>query len=371
VHIDRVEIRHLKVPLKASFETSFGRMYEKDCLLVAVSGEGQTGYGESVAFAQPWYSEETTGTIHHVLSEFLIPRLLGKDLQHPDEVSTLLASIRGNRMAIASLEGAVWDWFGKLQGRSLAGLLGGTREQISVGVSIGIEPTIDEVLRNVGRFLDEGYRKIKVKIKPGYELPLIRAIRDRFGMDFPLMADANSAYTLADTAIFQQLDAFNLLMIEQPLAHDDIVDHAKLQQQIRTPICLDESIHKLADARLAIEHGACRIINIKIGRVGGFTEARRIHDLCLAHNLPVWCGGMLELGVGRAHNIAIASLPGFTIAGDTAASARTYAEDIVEPAIDFCSPGHLAVPSSPGLGYHVVPEKVEKFTVARAVFGAR
>jgi len=226
------------------------------------------------------------------------------------------------------------------------------------------------VLANVERFLAEGYRKIKIKIKPGFDLEPVHAIRERFGPDVPLMVDANSAYTLADIAHLQKLDAYGLLMIEQPLAHDDLVDHARLQAALATPVCLDESIHTVEDARKALDLGSCRIINIKVGRVGGLFHARAIHDLCLSRNIPVWCGGMMELGIGRAHNIAIASLPGFTIAGDTSASSRSFTEDIVEPAVDFCAPGQLAVPEAPGLGYQLRPERLEKFTELKETFTA-
>lgn len=366
--IDSVELHHLQVPYKAPFETSFARMPHKDCLLVSVHGEGQTGYGESIAFPYPYYSEETTGTIHHMLVDFLIPALKGVDLHGPEDVSRILGGVRGNCMAISALEGAVWDWCAKLQGVPLARLLGGTRTEVASGVSIGIEPSIDHVLANVGAFLEQGYQKIKVKIKPGFDVALIAAIRGAFGHDFPLMADANSAYTLADAPLLRQLDEFGLLMIEQPLAHDDIIEHARLQEQIATPICLDESIHSPRDAANAIALGSCRIINIKIGRVGGITRAKQIHDLCMDAGIPVWCGGMLELGVGRAHNIAIASLPGFTIAGDTCASHRTFAQDIVNPVIDFSRPGFLAVPDGPGIGYAVDSEWVDRFAITHESF---
>lgn len=368
ITLEEVELRHLKVPIKAPFRTSFGTLSDKETVVVTVRSGGISGYGESVAFPLPFYSEETSGTVWYLLKEFAIPHLLGKQLKHPDEVSQRLSWIRRNAMAISALEGAVWDLYARSQGCSLASLLGATRREIEVGVSIGIEPTVDRVLANVERFLAEGYKKIKIKIQPGFDLEPIRAIRERFGPDVPLMADANSAYTLDDLPFFKEIDPYGLLMIEQPLAHDDIIDHAKLQRELTTPICLDESIHSPEDARKAIELGSCRTINIKIGRVGGLTRAKAIHDLCQQHGIPVWCGGMLELGIGRAHNIAIASLPNFSIAGDTSASSRSFAQDIVTPEVAFLRPGILAVPTAPGIGYQVEPALLERFTLRKETF---
>jgi len=371
MNIDRIELRRLQVPLKAPFETSFGRLISRDCILVAVFSEGLAGYAEAVAFHQPFYNEETTGTVWHMLEDFLIPQALGRDLTDPWKVSDWFAGVRRNFMAISSMESALWDLYSKAMGVSLSSALGGTRTEIAVGVSIGIESSIDQVLDNVGHFREQGYQKIKVKIKPGFDIALIAAIRDKFGDGLALMADANSAYTLADLPVLRELDAFGLMMIEQPLAADDLIDHARLQREIATPICLDESIHSSEDVRKAVELGSCKIINIKIGRVGGLAKARAIHDLCAKHTLPVWCGGMLELGVGRAHNIALASLPNFSIAGDTSASNRSFAEDIVTPAVDFCRPGFLAVPTGPGIGYEIEPRALEKFTETKMTFAAR
>lgn len=355
----------------APFETSFGRMEKKEVILVSVHSDGGTGYGESVAMSYPFYNEETTGTVWYMLEQFLIPRLFASHLQHPAEVAKLFAPIRRNYMAKAALEGAVWDLYSKQQQLSLAAALGGSKQTIDVGVSIGIEPTVDQVLANVERFLAEGYKKIKVKIKPGFDLEVIEAIRRRFGEEVPLMADANSAYTLEQLDRLKELDQYNLMMIEQPLAHDDIVDHAALQRELQTPICLDESIHTVEDARKAIQLGSCRIINIKIGRVGGLTEAKNIHDLCQQHNIPVWCGGMLELGVGRAHNIALTSLDNFTIPGDTSASSRYWHQDIVEPAVELIAPGTLAVPTGSGIGYELNEATVKRYTVQQQSFQAK
>lgn len=366
--IERIELQQLQMPLKFRFETSVDVMTVKDFLLVSVYGDGEVGYGESVAMPDPFYNEETTETVWYMLESFLIPRLLANPVESPEEVERLFAPIRRNNMAKSALEGAVWDLACKQKGISLAKGLGGTRSVIDVGISIGIEPTKEEVLEKVGQYLDEGYKKIKVKIKPGFDVELIRAIRERFGDQVPLMADANSAYTLDQIDILKELDQYGLIMIEQPLAHDDIIDHARLQAELSTPICLDESIHSAEDARKAIELGSCGIINIKIGRVGGLTEAKRIHDLCQSHDIPVWCGGMVEAGVGRAHNVAITSLPNFSIPGDTAAASRYWYEDIVEPSIELIAPGQLAVPDGPGIGYQLNHRAVGKYVVRSANF---
>lgn len=366
--IERVELQHLQMPLKFRFETSFGSTTLKDFLLVSVYGDGEVGYGESVAMPDPFYNEETTETVWYMLEKFLIPRLLANPVETPEEVARLFAPIRRNNMAKSALEGAVWDLYCKQNGMSLAKALGGSRSVIDVGISIGIEPTVEEVLEKVGQYLNEGYKKIKVKIKPGFDVQLIRGIRERFGDQVPLMADANSAYTLDQIDIMKELDQYGLIMIEQPLAHDDIIDHAQLQAVLSTPICLDESIHTVEDARKAIELKSCGIINIKIGRVGGLTEAKRIHDLCEAHNIPVWCGGMVESGVGRAHNVAITSLPNFTIPGDTAAASRYWDEDIVEPGIELIAPGQLAVPDGPGIGYRLNHRAVGKYVLRSVNF---
>lgn len=366
--IERVELQQLKVPLKSRFETSFGTVQEKDFILVSVYGDGAVGYGESVAMPYPIYSEETTGTVWYLLEQFLIPKLFSQEITHPEDVSRIFAPIRRNHMAKAALEGAVWDLYCKQKGISLASALGGERQTIDVGVSIGIEATVEQVLENVERFLAEGYKKIKVKIKPGFDIQVIQAIRDQFGSNVPLMADANSAYTLEQMDLLKELDQYDLMMIEQPLAHDDIIDHAKLQRELRTPVCLDESIHSAEDARKAIELGSCKIINIKIGRVGGLAESRKIHHLCQQYSIPVWCGGMLEMGVGRAHNIALTSLSHFTIPGDTSVSSRYWKEDIVNPSVDFISPGTLAVPTGHGIGYQVNEKVVNKYVVRKDSF---
>ncbi|MFC5449917.1 o-succinylbenzoate synthase [Paenibacillus aestuarii] len=366
--IERVELRLLQMPLLDAFTTSFGQVKLRKLVLVSVYSEGVVGHAESVAMEYPLYNEETIETVWYILAELLIPRLLTAEITAPEDVSRLFAPIRRNNMAKAALEGAVWDAYAKQKGISLAAAIGGKKQTIDVGVSIGIEPTVDAVLKKVERFVDEGYKKIKVKIKPGFDIKPIEAIRKQFGTELPLMADANSAYSMTDLAIMKELDHYQLMMIEQPLAHDDIIDHAKLQKELSTPICLDESIHTVDDARKAIELNSCKIINIKIGRVGGLSESKKIHDLCEQHHIPVWCGGMLETGVGRAHNIAITSLPNFTIPGDTSASNRYWAEDIVTPEVALLKPGILAVPDNPGIGYEVNPSVMRKYLLREARF---
>lgn len=361
--LERIDLQRIKIPLNSPFETSMGVETHKECILVrAYSGE-HVGFGESVAMDVPVYNEEDVDTVWYMLEKYLIPQLFKRDIEHPDEVSHLFSWMRRNHMAKAALEGAVWDLYAKMQGMSLSQALGGTRTTIDVGVSIGIEPTIEKLLQRVEGFVRDGYKKIKVKIKPGFDVEPMRAIRQTFGPDVPLMADANSAYTLSDIEMLKELDEFGLIMIEQPLAHDDIIDHATLQRELKTPICLDESIHTVEDARKAIGLGSCRIINIKIGRVGGLTDAKKIHDLCQANHVPVWCGGMLEAGIGRAHNIAMASLANFTIPGDTSPSHRYFAEDIVTPWIDFAKPGVLNVPTAPGIGFDINEQAIRSALV--------
>jgi o-succinylbenzoate synthase len=368
VKINRIELKRLQMPLVSPFETSFGSMIEKDFFLVCAHGDREVGYGESTAMPTPFYNEETTETVGYMLREYLIPLLCSSTIQKPEDLEKVFAGIRRHHMAKAALEGAIWDLYCKQQGISLAKALGGEKEEIAVGVSIGIQPTIQDLITKVESYVEQGYQKIKVKIKPGWDIEPIRAIREHFGDQIPLMADANSAYTLADVERLKELDPFGLLMIEQPLAHDDIIDHAKLQRELETPICLDESIHSAEDTRKAIELGSCKIINIKIGRVGGLTEAKRIHDVCQSHHIPVWCGGMLEAGVGRAHNIAITSLSNFTIPGDTSASDRYWKRDIVKPQIQLIRPGFLAVPKGPGIGYDLDWDAIDLYTIGSESF---
>ena len=365
MRIDRLDLRLCRLPLVAFFETSFGRVYDRAFLLVRLTGEGQEGWGEGVAEANPFYSSETTETAWHIITEFIAPRVIGRRFEHPREIFDVLAPIRGHNMAKAAVEMAAWDLYARIEGQPLSAVLGGTRPRIASGVSIGIQDSLDQLGEKIHRELAAGYQRIKIKIKPGWDLAAVQYVRQRFG-DVPLMVDANAAYTLADTRHLSELDQFSLLMIEQPLDYDDVMDHVALQQALKTPICLDESIHTVRIARDAIAAGACRIINIKPGRVGGHRESIRLHDLCAEHGIPVWHGGMLETGIGRAHNIHLASLPNFSLPGDIAASKRYYAPDLIEPAIEVAADGTIAVPDGPGIGVTIVPERIERATL-RAV----
>lgn len=362
--IVNITIRQLKMKLKDPFTTSFGTFTDRDFLVLeAQDQDGTIGWGESVAFHSPWYNEETLQTNWHMLEDFLIPLLLNKEIHHPDEVSELFAPIRKNNMAKSTIEGAVWDIYAQQTNQSLASALGGTRDKIEVGISIGIQQSIEELVELVDGYVKEGYKRIKVKIKPGWDVEVMRILRNTFP-DVAMMADANSAYRLEDVELLKQLDAFNLTMVEQPLASDDIIDHAQLQKMLETPICLDESIHSLEDARKAVELGSTKIINIKIGRVGGLTEAKKIHDYCEANGIPVWCGGMLESGIGRAHNVALTTLSNFTLPGDTASSNRYWDKDIIKPEV-VSENGYITVPQAAGIGYEIDREAVESFTVAK------
>ncbi len=357
--IECIELHHIDLPLVHPFETSFGRELTRPCILVAVHAGGLTGWGECVAGSGPWYSSETIETAWHMLRDFLIPAVLGQEVASPTDVVARFRQVRGHPMARAGLENGVWNLLAQVQRVSLADLLGGQRDRVEVGVSVGIEPTLEALLDRVGQHVAEGYGRVKLKIKPGWDVDVVRAVRERWP-DLPLQVDANSAYTLADAPIFRELDQFDLVLIEQPLHHDDIVDHAQLQAQLSTPLCLDESIRSPEHARWALDIGACRVINIKVGRVGGLTAARQIHNLCASRSVPVWCGGMLETNVGRATNVALAALPNFTLPGDISASARYYPEnrDIAEPDFVLKDDSTLSVPSGPGLGVRVVPKRL-------------
>lgn len=348
--------------MKSPFSTSFGSFQIKEFILLEAKDEnGHTGWGESVAFTTPWYTEETMKTNWHMLEDFIIPVLLNNEIEHPDQVSEKLSFIRKNNMAKSTIEGAYWDLYSQEKGISLANALGGNKTKIEVGISIGIQKSVHKLLNVIDGYLAEGYKRMKVKIKPGWDVEVIREIRKHFP-NVPLMADANSAYTLNDIDLLKQLDEYQLMMIEQPLAADDFIDHAILQKAISTPICLDESIHSYEDTRKAIELGSGKIMNIKIGRVGGLTEAKKIHDLCEQRQIPVWCGGMLEAGIGRAHNIALTTLSNFVLPGDTAGSSRYWDEDIIEPEV-MVEKGYIAVSDKPGIGYEPNRETIRKYTV--------
>ncbi len=376
IKLSRIELLTLRLPLLSPFETSFGRDTVREVLLiVAHTSDGLTGWGECSAFREPLYNEEDNVTARHILADYIIPQLLDQPVDSPAAYAARFAPIRGNRMAKAALEDALWDIAAQQAGQALWRYLGGVRQQIAAGVSIGIAASDEQLVEQVADFLEQGYQRIKIKIKPHRDVTPTAAIRARFP-DVPLQVDANSAYTLAPDhlAALQQLDQFGLLLIEQPLAEDDIIDHATLQAQLATPICLDESIRTRDDARKAHQLGATRIINIKRGRVGGITEAVAIHDYCVANHIPVWCGGMLETGVGRAINLALASLPGFTMVGDLSASNRFYAEDIIAAPFTLRTSGPhrgtISVPNGPGIGVRVDEARLDQYLVSRQVYRA-
>lgn len=368
MRIERLELRLVRLPLVRFFETSFGRIYERPFLLVSAHADGATGLGECVADANPFYSAETTQTAWSVISEFVAPMVLGREFEHPRDLFAALKLIRGHNMAKAAVEMAAWDLFAKQQNLPLCRVLGGDaatiRAGIASGVSIGIQDSLEELAERVEVELAEGYRRIKIKIKPGWDVEAVETVRTRFGA-IPLMVDANAAYTLADADHLRHLDRYDLMMIEQPLDYDDVMDHARLQQRIGTAICLDESLHTVKIAREAMEAGACRVVNIKPGRVGGHGESIRLHDLAASHKIPVWHGGMLESGIGRAHNIHLSTLPNFTLPGDVAASRRYFAPDLVDPEIVVRRDGTIAVPEGPGIGVALVNERVDAATESR------
>lgn len=363
MQIRSIELIEIKLPLVHFFETSFGRTYERRIILTRVEdNEGAEGWGECTAGESPSYCEEWTDAAWVTMEKILAPMVLGKEIGSAADIWALVKPVRGNRMAKAAIETAVWDLEAKKLGVPLWRHLGGVRSEIECGVSIGIQDSVDQLFEKIGTELDAGYRRIKIKIKPGWDRNVIKRVREKFG-DILLMGDANSAYTLDDIELFQSMDEFHLMMFEQPLAHDDIFDHAKLQKQIETPICLDESIHSAEDARKAVEIGACKIINVKLGRVGGHGEAKKVEQICRANQIPVWCGGMLETGIGRAHNIAMSTLEGFTLPGDVSASKRYWHEDIIGPAVEVTTRGTIIAPEAPGIGFEVDRGRIDKVTV--------
>ncbi len=351
--IDRIVLRQIGMPLVHFFETSFGRTYERHMVLVEAVSGGVSGWGEVTAGENPFYNEEWTESAWRIVRDYAAPRVLGKTLASAEEVDSWTAHIRGHNMARGGLEAAVWDLQARLNGQPLwKEIGGGARREIPCGVSIGIQETVKDLITKIEKELSDGYQRIKMKIKPGWDVEVVREVRREFP-NIRLMVDANSAYTLADAARLKQLDDFHLMMIEQPLAHDEIYDHAELQRQLHTPICLDECIRNAHQAEQAIRLGAAKIINIKLGRVGGFREAKRIHDLCLAHHVPVWCGGMLEAGIGRAHNIALATLSNFVLPGDVSASQRYWKRDIIAPWVETTAKGTIEIRDNPGFGYEI------------------
>src|SRR5580704_8533837 len=362
--IEAITLREIQMPLVHFFETSFSRLYSRRILLVTVHSEGVEGWGESVVGEDPFYSSEWIDGAWPTLTEYLIPALLGQRIDSGRDCAALYSKVRAHRMAKAALENALWDAEATQKKMPLWRLLGGTRREIPCGVSIGIQDSIEQLLEKIEIELAAGYRRIKIKVKPSWDVNVLERIRSRWA-DITLSCDANSAYTLDQVEHLRKFDQFNLLMIEQPLWDDDIYNHSRLQPQLRTAICLDESIHNARDAAQAVEIGACRIVNIKVGRVGGFSEARRVHDVCAAHKIPVWCGGMLETGVGRAHNIALSTLENFRLPGDVSASKRYWKEDIIEPEVEVSAQGMIAISDQPGTGYRVREDLIEKLTIRK------
>ncbi len=368
--IEAINLREIHMRLKSPFETSFGVLQDRRILLAEVIADGVSGWGEVTTGETPSYNAETTDTAWHIISDFIVPSLIGKTLVTATEVPALLDHIRGHQMAKAGVENAVWDVEAQQKSIPLSKLVGGTFEEISCGVSLGIRDNPALLVKKVEEELLSGYQRIKLKIKPGKDIEFVRAVRSAFPQ-IRLSVDANSAYRPEDADHLKKLDAFNLLMIEQPLYWDDIYVHAKLQSQICTAICLDECISNSRHALTAIQLGACRIVNVKLGRVGGHSEAIRVQDVCRAHSVPVWCGGMLESGVGRAHNVAMSTLPGFTLPGDVSASRRYWDQDIIEPEVEVSPRGTIQVPQTTGLGYKVRRERVERLTVRTNNWKAR
>jgi O-succinylbenzoate synthase len=366
MRVRKITLREIHLPLIAPFQTSFGTTTLRRIPLVEADVDGVAGWGEVTAGEDPYYSYETVETAWHIMRDFLWPMLQGREFSSAADIHGIFSHVRGHNMAKAGVETAIWDAEAKQKNLPLAKVLGGTREEISSGVSIGIQPSVEALIAKVEKELAAGYQRIKIKIMPGSDIEPARALRSRFPR-IRLMVDANSAYTLADAPLLKKLDEFFLIMIEQPLGHDDIYSHAELQRKLDTPICLDECIHDYEHTRAAIELGSCKIINVKLGRVGGHAAARKIHGLCQAKSVPVWCGGMLESGIGRAHNIAMSTLPNFTLPGDVSASRRYWTEDIIEPEVEVSARGTIRVPTAPGIGYAPRIDRIESLTKRREV----
>ncbi|HWQ33093.1 MAG TPA: o-succinylbenzoate synthase [Blastocatellia bacterium] len=360
--IDRIELREIHLPLVAPFETSFGQTTERRIIIVKVFSEGLHGWGECTVGENPFYNHECTDSAWMMIRDYVAPMVIGREIESPAQVTTMTGAIRGNKMARGAVETAVWELEARRRNIPLWQLLGGTREEIDCGVSLGLQPTDTALLKNVEKEVAAGYQRIKLKIKPGRDYEMVKAVRREFP-GIRLTVDANSAYTLADAGLLRKLDEFDLLLIEQPLSYDDIIDHAELQRQLQTAICLDESILSVEDARKALSLGSCRIINIKLGRVAGHAEAQKIEAYCRERSVPVWCGGMLESGIGRAHNVAMSTLAGFTLPGDVSASKRYWTEDIITPPVEVSPRGTITRPTGPGIGYEVNEKRLEALTV--------
>jgi len=368
--IESITLREIHMPLVNFFETSFGRVYGRRILLVSIQADGVRGWAECVAGEDPFYSSEWIESAWPTIKHYLAPVLLAGDVSSGRDCPALFAKVRGNNMAKGALENAVWDAEAQLRQQPLWKLLGGTRRDIACGVSIGIQDSLEQLMEKIATELAAGYRRIKLKVKPGWDLNVVEKVRARWP-DILLSVDANSAYTLGHVEHLRKFDAFNLLMIEQPLWNDEIYLHARLQKTLKTDICLDESIRHARDADFALESGACRIINVKVGRLGGFSEAKKVHDVALRHNVPVWCGGMLESGIGRSHNVALSTLENFRLPGDVSASQRYWKEDIIEPAVEVSAEGMIAVGDAVGTGYRVQEDLIQKLTVRTETLTAR
>jgi len=367
--VEAITLREIQMPLVHFFETSFGRTYSRRILLLTAHCEGVNGWGECVAAEDPFYSSEWIDSAWPTITRYLAPVILGRKVDSARECVALFAKVRGHRMAKAGLEDSLWDAEAQQKQQPLWKLLGGSRREIACGVSIGIQDSIDQLLEKVQAEIAAGYRRIKIKVKPGWDIRVLEKIRSHWS-DIVLSCDANSAYTLDEIEHLRKFDQFNLLMIEQPLWDDEIYYHARLQKELRTAICLDESIVHARSAAFAIESGACRIINVKVGRVGGFSEAKKIHDVCQSQNVPVWCGGMLESGIGRAQNIALSTLENFSLPGDVSASKRYWKEDIIDPEVEVSREGMIRINDQPGSGYRVREDLIEKLTVKKEMLRA-
>lgn len=366
IEIQKVKLSIISMPLKRPFSTHLGTVNEREAIIIEViDKDGISGFGETVAFSSPWYTEETVKTAYHIQKDFIIPKLLKHSLEHPSDFHKIFSFLRGNPMAKSGVETALWDLYAKKKGKSLSELLGGTQTEVLAGAVVATT-NVEEALKQIETFLETGYERIKVKISPERDIEWLKEIRKVYP-DIPLMADANSAYTLQDMDRLKALDEFNLLMIEQPLGMTDIVEHAELQKQMNTPICLDESITNFHDAKSAIQLGSCRVINIKVGRVGGLEPAKQIHNLCIEQGVQVWCGGMIEFGISKAHSITIASLPGFSLPGDLSSSTHYWEEDIVEPAIEM-KDGKIQVRKQPGIGYKINRKRLKEVCIYEEIF---
>ncbi|MCK8828172.1 o-succinylbenzoate synthase [Natroniella acetigena] len=365
--LSKIVLREVAMELKTPFVTSSGKEDKRNLIIVEVHSEDKVGYGEVSALSAPYYTEETVQTAWYVLDNFLIPLAFKEEWSKPKQLAELLQQVRRHHMAKAGLEGAIWDLYARENKKSLVSSINGIPRSLPAGVSVGIYPNLDQLVEVVGDYLQQGYQRIKIKIKPGWDEEPLQALREAYG-NFPLMVDANGSYKLTDANRLRKLDRFGLMMIEQPLAPDDIIDHAKLQQVLGTPICLDESIETAAQARKAIELGSCQIINIKIARVGGLSEALLIHQFCQEREVPVWCGGMLESGIGRAHALALSTLPGFSLPGDISATDRYWEEDIITPEVTLSEDGYIEVPTGAGLGFKVNQDLLEGYTVKKEEF---